>query len=85
MLLTDAVAIITGGKRIGRVVARELAERGVDLVLSYRGSRAEAEATAGSCSKHKGCRGGRVHRHDLSILSLHRIHRGRNASPNTGR
>ena len=45
MLLTDAVAIITGGKRIGRVVARALAERGVDLVLSYRGSRAEAEAT----------------------------------------
>ena len=45
MLLTDAVAIITGGKRIGRVVARELAQRGVDLVLSYRGSRAEAEAT----------------------------------------
>ena len=45
MLLTDAVAIITGGKRIGRVVARELAQRGVDLVLSYRGSKAEAEAT----------------------------------------
>jgi len=46
MLLTDAVAIITGGKRIGRVVARELAQRGVDVVLSYRGSKAEAEATA---------------------------------------
>jgi NAD(P)-dependent dehydrogenase (short-subunit alcohol dehydrogenase family) len=45
MMLTDAVAIITGGKRIGRVVARELALRGVDLVLSYRGSKAEAEAT----------------------------------------
>ena len=46
MKLTDAVAIITGGKRIGRVVARELAQRGADLVLSYRGSKAEAEATA---------------------------------------
>ena len=46
MPLTDAVAIITGGKRIGRVVARELAARGADLVLSYRGSKAEAEATA---------------------------------------
>ena len=45
MKLTDAVAIITGGKRIGRVVARELALRGADLVLSYRGSKAEAEAT----------------------------------------
>ena len=45
MDLTGRVAIITGGKRIGRVVARELAARGADLVLSYRGSRAEAEAT----------------------------------------
>ena len=45
MQLKGAVAIITGGKRIGRVVARELAQRGVDLVLSYRGSKAEAEAT----------------------------------------
>jgi NAD(P)-dependent dehydrogenase (short-subunit alcohol dehydrogenase family) len=45
MSLSNAVAIITGGKRIGRVVARELAARGADLVLSYRGSKAEAEAT----------------------------------------
>jgi len=46
MNLTDAVAIITGGRRIGRVVAQELAKRGADVVLSYRGSKAEAEATA---------------------------------------
>ncbi len=46
MDLTGRVAIITGGKRIGRVVARELAGLGADLVLSYRGSRAEAEQTA---------------------------------------
>src|SRR5207247_3230381 len=39
------VAVITGGKRIGRVVARELAERGMNLVLSYRGSKEEAEQT----------------------------------------
>ena len=45
MNLQQKVAVITGGKRIGRVVARELAARGMDLVLSYRGSRAEAEAT----------------------------------------
>jgi NAD(P)-dependent dehydrogenase (short-subunit alcohol dehydrogenase family) len=45
MKLTDGVAIVTGGKRIGRVVARELARQGADLVLSYRGSKAEAEAT----------------------------------------
>jgi NAD(P)-dependent dehydrogenase (short-subunit alcohol dehydrogenase family) len=45
MELTNRVVIITGGKRIGRVVAQHLAERGADLVLSYRGSKAEAEAT----------------------------------------
>src|SRR3989442_3668636 len=39
------VAVIPGGKRIGRVVARELAERGMNLVLSYRGSKDEAEQT----------------------------------------
>jgi NAD(P)-dependent dehydrogenase (short-subunit alcohol dehydrogenase family) len=46
MTLNDRVAIITGGKRIGRVVARTLAARGVDLVLSYRGSEREARETA---------------------------------------
>jgi NAD(P)-dependent dehydrogenase (short-subunit alcohol dehydrogenase family) len=45
MELTNRVVIITGGKRIGRVVAQHLAERGADLVLSYRGSKTEAEAT----------------------------------------
>jgi NAD(P)-dependent dehydrogenase (short-subunit alcohol dehydrogenase family) len=46
MDLTDRVAIITGGKRIGRIVARELAAHGADLVLCYRGSKDEALATA---------------------------------------
>jgi NAD(P)-dependent dehydrogenase (short-subunit alcohol dehydrogenase family) len=46
MDLRDRVVVITGGRRIGRVVARELAQRGADVVLSYRGSKAEAEATA---------------------------------------
>lgn len=46
MDLHGKVALITGGKRIGRVVGRELAARGVDLALSYRGSREAAEATA---------------------------------------
>ncbi len=45
MDLINRVVIITGGKRIGRIVARQLAGRGADLVLSYRGSKAEAEAT----------------------------------------
>jgi NAD(P)-dependent dehydrogenase (short-subunit alcohol dehydrogenase family) len=45
MDLRDKVAVITGGKRIGRVVAQELATRGANLVLAYRGSKAEAEDT----------------------------------------
>lgn len=46
MELNDRVVLITGGKRIGQVVARELVARGADIAVSYRRSRAEAEATA---------------------------------------
>ena len=46
MTLTDKVALITGGKRIGLVVARELAARGVDVALSYARSKGEAEEAA---------------------------------------
>ena len=46
MILTNTVALITGGKRIGLVVARELAARGVDVALSYARSKAEAEQAA---------------------------------------
>jgi NAD(P)-dependent dehydrogenase (short-subunit alcohol dehydrogenase family) len=44
--LTDKVALITGGKRIGAVVAAALAGRGVDVGLSYGRSQVEAEDTA---------------------------------------
>ncbi len=44
--LRGRTAWITGGRRIGRTVAAALAEQGVNLVLSYRHSRAEAEETA---------------------------------------
>jgi len=44
--LKDRVALITGGKRIGLVVAGELAARGVDVALSYARSRSEAERAA---------------------------------------
>jgi NAD(P)-dependent dehydrogenase (short-subunit alcohol dehydrogenase family) len=43
MLLQDRAALITGGKRIGAAVARQLAERGVDVAMSYSRSRAESE------------------------------------------
>ena len=46
MTLTNKTALITGGKRIGAVVAAELARRGMDVGLSYQRSKDEAEATA---------------------------------------
>ena len=46
MELTEKVALITGGKRIGAVVATELARRGTDVALVYRSSRTEADETA---------------------------------------
>jgi NAD(P)-dependent dehydrogenase (short-subunit alcohol dehydrogenase family) len=46
MDFADRVALITGGKRIGAVVAMELARRGVDIALVYRTSRGEAEEAA---------------------------------------
>src|SRR5438132_7350754 len=46
MELTDKVALITGGRRIGLVVAGQLAARGVDVALGYARSRDEAEQAA---------------------------------------
>jgi NAD(P)-dependent dehydrogenase (short-subunit alcohol dehydrogenase family) len=46
MLLSDRVALITGGKRIGAAIAIELAARGMDVALSYNRSRSEAEEAA---------------------------------------
>ncbi len=46
MELKDKVVLITGGRRIGQVVAHELATRGAHLSLAYRGSKAEADASA---------------------------------------
>ena len=52
MNLDGKVAIITGGKRIGRVVAQALAARGANLVLSYRGSKKEADETVAEVVQH---------------------------------
>jgi NAD(P)-dependent dehydrogenase (short-subunit alcohol dehydrogenase family) len=43
MELSNRVALITGGKRIGLAVAGDLASRGVDVGVSYARSRAEAD------------------------------------------
>jgi NAD(P)-dependent dehydrogenase (short-subunit alcohol dehydrogenase family) len=46
MDLADRVALVTGGRRIGVVVARELARSGADVALVYRRSRPEADEAA---------------------------------------
>jgi NAD(P)-dependent dehydrogenase (short-subunit alcohol dehydrogenase family) len=48
MDLTDRVALITGGKRIGASVASHLAQRGMHVALSYNRSRDDAEHAAGA-------------------------------------
>jgi hypothetical protein len=50
MDLKDRAVLITGGKRIGGVVATTVAARGADVALSYRGSRDEAEQAAAAVS-----------------------------------
>lgn len=51
MDVRDKVVLITGGRRIGQVVAHELASRGAHLALAYRGSKSEAEASACDAKK----------------------------------
>ena len=48
MILTGKAVLITGGKRIGAVVATALATRGMDVALVYHRSRDQAEAVAAS-------------------------------------
>jgi NAD(P)-dependent dehydrogenase (short-subunit alcohol dehydrogenase family) len=46
VVLTSRAALVTGTRRIGAVVATELARAGADIALVYRRSRAEADETA---------------------------------------
>jgi NAD(P)-dependent dehydrogenase (short-subunit alcohol dehydrogenase family) len=46
MELTGRVALITGGRRIGVVVATQLARSGADVALVYRSSRAQCDEAA---------------------------------------
>ena len=46
MTLIDRGVLITGVKRIGAIVAADLANAGADVALSYNRSRIEADATA---------------------------------------
>ena len=46
------VALVTGARRIGGVVAAELAAHGADVAIAYHRSHAEAEATAAAVAGH---------------------------------
>jgi NAD(P)-dependent dehydrogenase (short-subunit alcohol dehydrogenase family) len=46
VILEGRAALVTGGKRIGAVVATELARRGANVALTYYSSQTEAEETA---------------------------------------
>jgi len=46
MDLPGRTALVTGGRRVGAVVAEELARAGIDVALSYRQSREDAERAA---------------------------------------
>lgn len=48
MDLTDRAALVTGTRRVGAAIARELSARGAHVALQYRTSRTEAEAAAAS-------------------------------------
>lgn len=50
MTLTGKVALITGAKRVGAVVAAALADKGADVALSYNHSEREANAAAAEVS-----------------------------------
>jgi len=52
MDLHGRAALITGGKRIGAVLAEQLARRGVDVALTFSRSRAEAERTSEAVAAH---------------------------------
>jgi NAD(P)-dependent dehydrogenase (short-subunit alcohol dehydrogenase family) len=45
MMLDGKAALVTGGRRIGAEVARQLARRGMDVAVSYQRSRQQASET----------------------------------------
>jgi len=64
MNLQNTVALLTGAKRIGAVVAEQLAQRGVNIAICYARSRPEAD-TAIERVRARGVRG-EIFQSDLS-------------------
>ena len=52
MILTNSVVLVTGAKRIGAVIAQELAARGADVAIHYNRAREEAERAADAVRAH---------------------------------
>ena len=65
MELAGTVALITGAKRIGAVVAEALATRGADVALSY--ARSEQEALAAAATVRATGRRAEIFKADLSL------------------
>lgn len=68
MILEGAVALVTGGARMGAALATTLASAGVDVALSYRDSAAAADAALSGVSAAG--RRGRAFQADLSSPSV---------------
>ena len=55
-LITKPIALVTGGNRgLGKSTALHLAQRGVDVILTYRSNAAEAQAVVGQIEALGGC------------------------------
>lgn len=65
MTFTGKAALITGGRRIGAVIAERLAQRGMDVALSYNRSAVESAQTAAAV--HRLGRRAFVFQADLAI------------------
>jgi NAD(P)-dependent dehydrogenase (short-subunit alcohol dehydrogenase family) len=50
--LESRAALVTGGRRIGAVVAAELARRGADVALTFHTGRSQADEAAASVAAH---------------------------------